>query len=709
MPKQTLAYGTWPSPIGASLVAEAGAVPGWLQTDGEDLYWVELRPAEGGRYGLVRRTPDGRVDDVLPPGWNCRTLVHEYGGGAYLVRNGAVFFSSFDDQRVYRQDGGGEKPRPLTEAPDRPRADRYADFSLTPDGRFLICVRERHLPSGDVVNDLVALPADGGAAVPLTGGRDFYSSPRVSPDGHHVAWLEWDHPQMPWDGTELLTATLTSPVEPGCDEGTLSADADRAGAESAVANTAGADIAGSEPVGLADVVRVAGGPEESVLQPDWDAQGRLHFVSDRSGWWNVYRLEDQRPRAADHTAARSTDAASARPLDPRPVEQAKAPWVFGLRSYGFLNDGRVAIAFTDEGLDHVDVIDPATGERQSVDCGLSSIAFLATQGMKVWVSGSGPETPPVVVAADLGSADSCNSRPKGTVAFSTARRRTDPSFIVLPEAIVAPASSGDVVHALYYPPHNPDVEGPPDERPPLIVCVHGGPTSAAEAQYSPEVQFWTTRGFAYTFVNYGGSTGYGRRYRDRLKGTWGIVDVLDSIAVARYLAARGNVDGRRCVIRGGSAGGYTTLCALIFHDVFAAGASYFGVAALEEFVQQTHKFESRYGDGLLGPWPEAADVYRERSPVAHADGISAPVLLLQGLEDAIVPPAQAEIFVAALERKRLPYAYLAFAGEQHGFRQAATVQAALEAELSFYGAVLGFSPADDLPPLEIHNAESLER
>jgi len=468
---------------------------------------VELRPSEGGRNVVVRRSPDGDIRDVTPPGWNVRTLVHEYGGGASLVRGGSLFFSSFDDQRIYRQDEGDE-PRPLTESPDRPRADRFADFTITPDGRLLVCVRERHLQSGEVVNDLVCLPAGGGTPIRLTGGRDFYSSPRVRPDGREIAWLEWDHPQMPWDGTELMTATL----ERSADDG----GGGPAGGTSTPA------------VRLLDVRCVAGGPAESVLQPDWDAQGRLHLISDRSGWWNLYRCEELRPTA--------TERSTLQPIDDRPVEQAKPAWVFGLRSYGFLADGRVAMTSSHDGLDSVIVVDPVTAERQPIDCEISSIAFLATHGTKVWVSGSGPRTPPCVLVADLGSAAPADSPPRGTVVFSARRRRIDPAFITAPEAVTAPATDmvdatsddttpkdaapdrQDVVHALFYRPHNPDVGAPRDERPPLIVSIHGGPTHAAEASYSPEVQFWTTRGFAYAFVNYGGSTGYGRPYRERLKG-----------------------------------------------------------------------------------------------------------------------------------------------------------------------------------------------
>ena len=640
MATTTAPYGTWHSPVSASLVATAGVALGWLQASGDDMYWVEMRPTEGGRYVIVRRTADGTMADVTPPGFNVRTLVHEYGGGAYALSGSTVFFSNFDDQRVYRQQAGGGDPQPITPPPASPRALRYADGRVTPDGLWLIWVRESHRDSGEVVNDLVAIDTSGASqSICLAADHDFYSSPRLSPDGRRLAWLEWDQPLMPWDGTELWRAELLLP-----------------GAES----VPGASMDTGWPR-LESRYKVAGGPHESVVQPSWDAVGRLHFLSDRSGWWNIYRLDEQAG-----TGEAADGAAQPRPLHSLEAEFAKPHWMFGNRSYDFLADGRVATVYGIDGIDHLGVIDPETGSFQELPIGLTSIGYVSAAGDVIWLAAAGPRSGSAIVAAEAGGGAPTVVRPGSTLEL-------DPDLISTPEPIHFPTTGGVTAHALYYPPRNPAFSGPAEALPPLVVDVHGGPTSAAEAQLLLEVQFWTSRSFGYVDVNYGGSSNYGRAYRERLNGNWGIVDVDDSIACARYLAERGAIDGSRVAIRGGSAGGFTTLAALVFRDFFATGTSYFGVAALEEFVSETHKYEARYLDGLLGPWPEARHVYRNRSPVNFAERMSRPILLLQGLDDAIVPPAQAEVFVNALEAKGLPYAYLAFEGEQHGFHKAESI------------------------------------
>ena len=717
-------YGSWRSPITARLIAESGIGLGLVRAAADSLFWVEMRPLEDGRYVVVRRGPDGAIADVTPQGHNSRTLVHEYGGGMYTVHAGGdlggdpggkgaamVIWSELSDQRLYRQDvaadGLASKPRPITPEPEAPRALRYADGRVTPDGLTLICVRERH-GGGEVTNELVALPTNGsvGPRVIAT-GHDFYGAPRLSPDGRRLAWLSWDHPQMPWDGTELWVADVSA--------------------------------AG----GLAAERRVAGGPTESVLQPDWSADGRLHFVSDRSGWWNLYRLDEEpdggpaaradEPAAADRTAAA---------LAPMPAEFAKPAWVFGMQNYAFLPDGRIVAYYSGDGTDGIGIIggDGAGASRgagapkasgrsaafRPIACPLTTFSSLAMLGDDVAVIAGGAATAAAVLLLD----------PR-TGALTVVRRSktvdVDPSYISAVEPIEFPteyapgtvggplaeelagagrASAADgaggpfTAHALYYPPASADFEGPADERPPLLVMSHGGPTAAHETLLDLGIQFWTSRGVAVVDVNYGGSTGYGRAYRERLRGNWGVVDTVDCINAARYLAERGDVDPARLAIQGGSAGGYTTLNALTRHRFFAAGASYFGLADLEAFASGgTHKFESRYLDGLVGPYPERADVYRERSPINHVADISCPVIVLQGLEDAIVPPAQAEIIVAALADKGLPYAYLAFEGEQHGFRKAENIVRAQEAELYFYGRVFGFTPADEIAPVEIQNLD----
>ncbi len=621
------------------MLTETGVGLAEPRRDGADAYWLESRPLEAGRTVIVRRRADGTIEDALPQGWNARTLVHEYGGAAYAVHGGTVFFTHFDDQRLYRLDPGGE-PAAITLAPPEARAWRYADFDLSSDGSTIYCVRERHDTGGEPANEVVSVPADGSAPPQLlAAGRDFYAAPRVSPDGTRLAWLEWDHPNMPWDGTTLQVA--------------------RVGA-----------------AGPATPERVAGGPGESVFQPAWGPDGVLHFVSDRSGWWNLYRA------GADGPA----------PLAPRQAEFGLPAWVFGMSRYGFLDDGRPVCVFREGGVDHLAVL--GDGGLQEVPAPAELSAWLAPGDGEMWAVGGGADLPMSIVRIGIADGETEVVRPGSTLTVPA-------GYLSVAEPIEFPTAGGLTAHAYFYAPANRDFAGPEDELPPLLVVSHGGPTSATSAELDPGYQYWTSRGFAIVDVDYGGSTGYGRAYRERLAGTWGIVDVEDCINAARHLVAEGKVDGNRLAIRGGSAGGFTTLNALAFHDVFAAGASYFGVADLGGLAEHTHKFESRYLDRLVGPWPDAEDLYRERSAAYHADGISCPVILFQGLEDAVVPPAQAEAMVAALDANRVPHAYVAFAGEQHGFRMAATQIRAREAELWFYGRIFGFTPADDVEPVEM--------
>lgn len=683
-PPTTAPYGSWSSPISARLLAEAGVGLGGLQASHGHLFWLEMRPTEGGRYALVQRTPDGTISDVTPPEMNVRTLVHEYGGGSYTVMPGMrgstlVIYSNFADQRLYRQDiapdGSSSLPQPISRIPQTPRALRYADGRLTPERRSIICVREEHMDDR-IVNDIALLLASpsGPDQATLEYGRDFYAAPRLSPDARTFAWLCWDFPAMPWDGTELWAATL-------------------------------------KLGGLAKRRLIAGGRHESVLQPSFDAQGRLHFLSDRSGWWNLYRV-DADPEAAS--------AASATALAPLAAEFARSPWVFGLSSYAFLSDGRIICIYSHEGSDHLGLIDPEHPGVQPLPCEFTVMTGIVVTGDTIAVIGGSPTHSPAVALYDL-----------ETGALEVIRRshdlELDPALVSLPEPIIFPTaypedsvhgplvaelaalreSGGELLaHALYYAPCNPGFQGPADEKPPLIVMCHGGPTSAREAILNLEVQYWTSRGCAVVDVNYGGSTGYGRAYRERLYENWGIVDTYDCINAARYLVARGDVDPARLAIQGGSAGGYTTLNALARHDVFAAGASSFGISDLEDFVTGgTHKFESQYFLSLIGDYPEHVERYRERSPLGHSAEITVPVLLLQGLEDAIVPPKQAELIAAELRAQSRPFAYLAFAGEQHGFRQAETIVRATEATLSFYSRVFGFTPADTIKPLPLENLD----
>jgi dipeptidyl aminopeptidase/acylaminoacyl peptidase len=649
-------YGSWRSPIEPDVIAKGGRRLGFpaLAADGA-VWWLEGRAAEGGRSALMRRPAGGEPEEVTPPGANVRTRVHEYGGGAWkLLGPELVVYVDFADQRAYRLELGGE-PVAITPEPEEPAGMRHADFELCPDGKTLFCVRELHGGDAEPRNEIVMLPLDGSKpAEVVAAGHDFYSSPRVSPDGLWLAFLCWDHPNMPWDETELWVTPVRDPGS-------------------------------ARPL--------AAGKGESVFAPAWDSHDRLRFVSDRDGWWNLYRT------VADFGAP---DAAEDLP----PVEQLSAEradlghpqWLFGGSTHVELDDGSLVVVRTENATEQLYALPAGGGALRDLGLRFTSFGWpvLSVQGGKVAFAASSPRDAPAIVVLDVASGE-----------IETARTASDdtvePGLLSEPRAIEFPSGDGDVAHAFYYPPTNADFAGPEGERPPLIVISHGGPTSHATPELSEEYLFWTSRGFGVADVNYRGSSGYGRAYRDKLQGTWGIVDTEDCVAAARFLAETGEVDGERLAIRGGSAGGYATLCALVFHDEFAAGASYYGVADAEALARDTHKFESRYLDGLIGPYPERADLYRERSPIHFVERIRAAVILFQGLEDEIVPPNQAETMVAAMKANGVPHAYLAFEGEQHGFRRSETQIRCLEAELYFYGKVLGFEPADELQPVEIES------
>jgi len=640
---RTAPFGSWKSPITAAMIASGIVSLDQIVLDGDDIYWIEGRPAEQGRSVVVRRTPDGRTADVTPAGFNARTRVHEYGGGAYAVDRGTVFFSNFSDQRLYRQDPG-RPPRPITP----PVPLRYADGIVDrPRGR-LICVREDHTMDGrEAVNTLVSLPLDGdgtdGGRV-LVGGNDFYASPRLSPDGSRLAWLTWNHPNMPWDGTELWLG----------------------------------EVAPGGAVGRSD--RIAGGPSESIFQPEWSPDGVLYFVSDRTGWWNPYRWRDGRRE----------------PLCDMAAEFGGPQWQFRPSTYAVESPGRLLCAYKTQGAWRVGELETETRTLRRLELSSTHVWSLCWgAGRAVFGAGAPTEFPAIV------RFDPASRRPD--VLRRASDLAIDPGYLSPPEAIEFPTEGGLTAHAFFYPPHNRDYTAPPGERPPLIVRSHGGPTGATSSTLNLDVQYWTSRGFALLDVNYGGSTGYGRAYRERLYGQWGVVDVDDCVNGARYLVGQGRVDGERLAIQGGSAGGYTTLCALTFRSVFKAGASYYGISDLEVFRKETHKFESRYDQHLIGPYPERRDLYRARSPIHFVDRLSSALLLFQGLEDKIVPPNQAEMMFEAVRRKGLPVAYLAYEGEQHGFRRAENIQRTLEAELYFYGRVFGFPIADPVEPVRIEN------
>jgi dipeptidyl aminopeptidase/acylaminoacyl peptidase len=641
-PMDLVPYGAWPSPIGAADVAVAAIRLSDPVPVGDQVWWAESRPAEGGRTVVARRDAAGTVSDVLPAGWSARSRVHEYGGTAWLpLPGGGLAFANWDDQRVYRLDAGADTPVPLTPEPAEPAAVRYADPVLAPGGDEVWWVREAH-DAGTIRRHLVAVPLSGaagtdpGAVREVAGGSDFLAAPRPSPDGRRVAWIAWDHPRMPWDGGELRVGELGP-------DGTVTA-----------------------------VATVLGGETESVLQPEWADAGTLYAVSDRSGWWNLYRLP-------------ASGGGEPEPLCPRAEEFAQPLWTLGTVTYRPLADGRLVVQ---HGTDTVamGVLDPAAGELTDLDLPYTLYGgSLAAAGDTVLTTAASPVDPAAVVAVDLAAG-------AATVLRGSMSSPPDPAYLPEPRSIVVAGPGERDVHAHVYPPRNPDAAAPEGELPPYVVYVHGGPTGHSPAILNLEKAYFTSRGIGVVDVNYGGSTGYGRAYRERLRLQWGIVDVEDCVAAVQALVRDGLADGERLAIRGGSAGGWTTLAALTTTDVFAAGVSYYGVAELISFTEDTHDFESRYIDGLVGTLPEDRDVYLERAPLSHVDQLSCPVLLLQGLEDKVVPPSQAELFVAALERKGIPHAYLAFAGEQHGFRKQETVVAALQAELSFYGQVFGFEP-----------------
>ena len=644
----TAPYGSWKSPITSeSIVAEAVGFGG-NALDGDDIYWLESRPSEGGRRVIVRRTPDGETADVTPRPFNVRTRVHEYGGGDFTAANGVLYFINFDDQRLYRQRPGGE-PEALTPEADPAGGLRYADFVVDAARNRLLCVHEDHTRGGyEPMNSVAAVSLDDGAIATLVSGCDFYAAPRLSPDGSQLAWLSWNHPNMPWDGTELWVAP----------------------------------VSGDGSLGPAELV--AGGPEESILQPAWSPDGVIYFVSDRTNWWNLYR----------RNAVGQAEAVT----PPLEAEFGLPHWVFGAATYGFVSAEQIICGVNERGTWSIRSLDTGTGELEGL--GLTHTELGRTDlkvgsGQAVFAAGS-PARPPAVQRLDL--ADKSVAVLRRASAHSV-----DPGYLSAPRPVEFPTEGGLTAHAFYYPPANRDFTAPEGEKPPLLVKSHGGPTSAASMSLSPAIQYWTSRGIGVLDVNYGGSTGFGREYRDRLKGRWGIVDVDDCVNGALYLVAQGEVDGNRLAIDGGSAGGYTTLAALAFRDVFRAGASHYGVSDLAALAQDTHKFESRYLDSLVGPYPERNDLYQERSPIHHTDGLSCPLVLFQGLEDRIVPPSQAELMFEAVRAKGLPCAYIPFEGEQHGFRRSENIRRALDGELYFYSRVFGFNLAEPVEPVQIEN------
>ena len=639
----TAPYGTWESPISAALTAGSTNGVLALQVDGEDLYWLESRPLEGGRYVLMKHNPGSEPQEITPQAFNVRTRVHEYGGRSFQVVAGTTYFSNFADQALYAQ-LPGNAPVQLSVSENL----RYADCAHDPVHNRLLCVREDHRAEGEAINALVAVDLSGqpNDGTILWQQSDFVGYPRVSPDGSQMTWISWDHPNMPWDNVALWLAPI------------------------------GADGK------LGDPVRLNEGVDESVLQPTWAADGTLYFLTDRSGWWNLHRFDGERI-----SAVHQLEAELGGPL-----------WALGTKFFELLNDQQALVEYSSADGIKLGVLDLQSGTLQPYD--LPYVAYasvVARDGVAYFVAGLS-DAPSQIVALDLASGQT-------SVIRETGERVVAAEYLSEPEAITFPTAGGGEAYGYYYPPANADFTAPADELPPLMVLMHGGPTAATSAVFSAAKQYWTSRGFAVVDVNYRGSTGYGRAFRQALNGQWGIVDLEDAVAATEYLVAQKKADPNRLLIRGGSAGGYTTLSALAFTDVFAAGANYFGVSDLQALAEHTHKFESRYLDSMVGPYPEAKATYEARSPINALDGFNSPLITFQGLEDRVVPPEQSEMIYQAVKAKGTPTAYIAFEGEQHGFRSAENNITALQSELYFYGKVLGFAPAGDLPAVDIDNLE----
>jgi dipeptidyl aminopeptidase/acylaminoacyl peptidase len=631
------AYGSWKSPITADLIAQSITLSE-ARFDGEDVYWLEGRPQELGRLVVVRAsTVNGHATDITPEPYNARTRVHEYGGGSWTVADGNVYFSNFADGRLYCQTHNSSHPIPLTPAPAvLERQWRFADGVIDRARQRWIGVREDHAGDGEPVNTIVAVDLDQPGREPgrvLAGGHDFFASPRLSPDGRWLVWLTWDHPNMPWNATTVWLSELDGPGN------------------------------------LTEPLIIAGSASESVLQPEWSPDGRaLFFVSDRSGWWNLYRFD---------LALRTSE-----PLAPMAAEFGVPLWRLGARTYACAGSDRIVCAYSKSGLGQLAVLELKDKVLRPFETPFTDFSSVRANSDRAVFRAGASNHPASIVMLNLMSGAYQVLKKETDLLDQPGSRITD--YLSMVRSVEFPTSDGNTAYGLFYPPHNPDYAGLTDELPPLLVKCHGGPTASASSVLDLATQFWTSRGIAVLDVNYGGSTGFGRAYRNRLHLNWGIVDVDDCLNGAKFLVAEGLVAHNRIVIRGGSAGGYTTLAALTFRDFFQGGASYYGVSDLAVLARETHKFESRYLDWLIGPYPQAQDRYRERSPLYHVDQLSRPVIFFQGAEDAIVPPNQAEALVEALRRKSKPVGYFLFSGEQHGFRKAANIQRSLDAELQFY-------------------------
>ena len=640
MNKIVAPYGSWKSPITTELITAKMIGLVEIHVDGDDMYWTELRPLEQGRCVIMRRTPDGSITEITPPDFSARTRVHEYGGGAFTVQKNVIYFVNFKDQHLYRQSINGT-PKLITPGDGY----RYADLVVDEKRNRLICIREDHTGEGEAVNTIVSIDLNGNDnGKILVEGNNFYSNARFNPDGTKLAWLTWNHPNMPWDGTELWVADVL-------EDGTLQ-----------------------------NAEHITGSVTESIFQPEWSPDGVLHFVAEYTGWWNLYSWKDGKAEA----------------LHPMEAEFAFPQWIFGMSSYTFISTNKILCSYTQNGLWFIALLDAETNEFMPIETPYTDIHFpRAGNGFGIFFAGS-PSQPDSVVSIDSESMEL-------EIIKQAFEVTVDAGYLSQAKPISFPTTNDLTAHAIYYSPQNKDFIAPENERPPLIVISHGGPTSAAGTTLRYSIQYWTSRGFAVVDVDYGGSTGYGREYRQRLNGKWGIVDVDDCCDAALYLVKEGLADPNHLAIRGGSAGGYTTLACLAFKDVFKAGASHFGVSDLEALARETHKFESRYLDSIIGPYPERKDLYVKRSPINFSRDIKCPIILFQGDEDKIVPPNQSQLMFEAVRANEIPTAYVLFEGEQHGFRKAESIKRSLEGELYFYSKIFKFDLAEDIEPVQIEN------
>ena len=643
-PLQIKPFGSWKSPITSNLIVSKTIGISSINTTRKAIYWLEKRPTEKGRNVIVSCLADGKLRDITPKPLSVRTKVHEYGGSAFLIVDETVYFSNYSDNRIYQQTLG-QPPQPLTAESTR----RYVDLVLDSQRNRLICVCEDHAaPEKEAIDSIVSIDLDTGKVNTLIDGADFYSSPRLSPDGEKLAWLCWNHPHMPWDSSYLYLG----------------------------------DFQGNGDINNSKVV--AGGTEESICEPKWSPNGKLYFSSDRTNWWNLYR------RNPDGTVEILHEMAA---------EFAYPHWVFGLSTYDFIDEDCLVCTYSANGSWHLGSIQLKTKKFEEIATPYTNISALQTtdNGEVVFIAGS-PTESTAVIKFDPRTEEK-------QILKSTGDLKIDPGYLSLPEAIAFPTENNLTAYAWYYPPQNKDYTAPEGELPPLIVKSHGGPTAAAVVNLNLRIQYWTSRGFGYLDVNYGGSIGYGREYRQRLDGNWGIVDVDDCVNAAQYLVRQKRVDGNKLVITGSSAGGYTTLAALTFRDVFKAGASYYGVSDLEILAKDTHKFESRYLDRLIGKYPEEKGIYKARSPIYFTDNLACPTIFFQGLEDKVVPPNQAEMMFNSIKEKGLPVAYVVFEREAHGFREAKNIKKALDSEFYFYARVFGFEPGEAIEPVSIINLD----